>query len=249
MGFFDTIVNAADSFGAKVTGNVDAMGINSQVQAKEKEMNDLFAQLGAAYYSNHKDDPEDACRNLVQLLMNKEAELAKLKGDLAAKKAETAAISYTQPQNSPAQSFGQPMGQQPMNQGFNQPMNQQPANQGFGAPMGQPVNQPMNNQPMGQSNNNQPTAQFPSFFDKKDDAPASSGPAPLGPLPSMNASSEEKKEEVKEEAKEEAKEEVKEDAPAASEEKADAPEGKTCSKCGATGQSGAFCGQCGNKLD
>ncbi len=284
MGFFDTIVNAADSFGAKVTGNVDAMGINSQVQAKEKEMNDLFAQLGAAYYSNHKDDPEDACRNLVQLLMNKEAELAKLKGDLAAKKAETAAISYTQPQNSPAQSFGQPMGQQPTNQGFNQPMGQQPTNQGFNQPMGQqpmnqgfgqpmnqqpmnqgfnqpmnqqpanqgfgaPMGQPMNNQSMGQSNNNQPTAQFPSFFDKKDDAPASSGPAPLGPLPSMNASSEEKKEEVKEEAKEEAKEEVKEDAPAASEEKADAPEGKTCSKCGATGQSGAFCGQCGNKLD
>ena len=134
MGFFDTIVNAADSFGAKVTGNVDAMGINSQVQAKEKEMNDLFAQLGAAYYSNHREDPEDACRNLVQLLINKEAELSKLKTDLATKKAETAAISYTQPQNSPAQNFGQPMNQQPMNQGFGQPMGQQPMNQDFSKP-------------------------------------------------------------------------------------------------------------------
>ena len=141
MGFFDTIVNAADSFGAKVTGNVDAMSINSQISAKEREMNDLFAQLGAAYYSNHREDPEDACRNLVQLLINKEAELSKLKTDLATKKAETAAISYTQPQNSPAQNFGQPMNQQPMNQGFGQPMNQQPMNQGFGQPMGQ---QPMN---------------------------------------------------------------------------------------------------------
>ena len=132
MGFFDSIVNAADSFSAKVSGNVDAMGINSQVSAKEKEMNDLFAQLGAAYYSIHKNDPDDACRNLVQLLTNKEAELAKLKSDLAAKKAETAAISYTQA--SPAQNFGQPgQYQQPMGQ---QPMNNQP----MGGPMGQ---QPM----------------------------------------------------------------------------------------------------------
>ena len=277
MGFFDSIVNAADSFSAKVSGNVDAMGINSQVAAKEKEMNDLFSQLGAAYYSIHKNDPDDACRNLVQLLMNKEAELAKLKSDLAAKKAETAAISYTQP--GPAQNFGQPgQYQQPMNGQqmggpMGQPMNNQPMggqmgqpmnNQPMGGQMGQPMNsqpmggqmgQPMNSQPMGgqmgQPMNNQPAGQFPQFFDKKDDAPAA--PAPLGPLPSMNSSVDEPKKE-EEKAEEPKTEGTKEDVTKPAEDTGSAAEevktdGKTCSKCGATGQTGMFCGSCGNKLD
>ncbi len=206
MGFFDSIVNAADSFGAKVSGNVDAMGINSQVSSKEKEMNDLFAQLGAAYYSIHKDDPDDACRNLVQLLINKEAELAKLKNDLAVKKAETAAISYKQ--STPAQNFGQPgQYQQPMGQGMNQPYAQQP--------MGQGMNQPYAQQPMGQGMN-QPYVQ----------QPAGQG---MG-MPVVPVQQQEPVSDTKTVA-------------------ADSAGAKTCSKCGATGQSGAFCGNCGNKLD
>ena len=235
MGFFDSIVNAADNLGAKVSGNVDAMSINSQVSSKEKEMNNLYAQLGMAYYSIHKNDPDDACRNLVQLLINKEAELNKLKGDLAAKKAETAAIGqpnyaqqgmYQQPMGQPMnQGMGQPMMGQPMNQGMGQPMMGQPMNQGMGQPiMGQPMNQGMNTpmQPIVV-----PIKQDEAPEDKKEDK-------------AENASETDKAEDV----------EKKEEAETASEpEKTAESEGKTCSICGATGQSGAFCGNCGSKLE
>ena len=222
MGFFDSIVNAADNLGAKVSGNVDAMSINSQVSSKEKEMNNLYAQLGMAYYSIHKNDPDDACRNLVQLLINKEAELNKLKGDLAAKKAETAAIG--QPNYAQQGMYQQPMGQ-PMNQGMGQPMMGQPMNQGMGQPiMGQPMNQGMNTpmQPIVV-----PIKQDEAPEDKKEDK-------------AENASETDKAEDV----------EKKEEAETASEpEKTAESEGKTCSICGATGQSGAFCGNCGSKLE
>ena len=234
MGFFDSIVNAADNLGAKVSGNVDAMSINSQVSSKEKEMNNLYAQLGMAYYSIHKNDPDDACRNLVQLLINKEAELNKLKGDLAAKKAETAAIGqpnyaqqgmYQQPMGQPMnQGMGQPMMGQPMNQGMGQPMMGQPMNQGMGQPMGQPMNQGMNTpmQPIVV-----PIKQDEAPEDKKEDK-------------AENASETDKAEDV----------EKKEEAETASEpEKTAESEGKTCSICGATGQSGAFCGNWGSKLE
>ena len=243
MGFFDSIVNAADNLGAKVSGNVDAMSINSQVSSKEKEMNNLYAQLGMAYYSIHKNDPDDACRNLVQLLINKEAELNKLKSDLAAKKAETAAIGqpnyaqqgmYQQPMGQPMnQGMGQPMMGQPMNQGMGQPMMGQPMNQGMGQPMmGQPMNQGMG-QPMNQGMNTPmqpivvPIKQDEAPEDKKEDK-------------AENASETDKAEDV----------EKKEEAETASEpEKTAESEGKTCSICGATGQSGAFCGNCGSKLE
>jgi len=222
MGFFDSIVNAADNLGAKVSGNVDAMSINSQVSSKEKEMNNLYAQLGMAYYSIHKNDPDDACRNLVQLLINKEAELNKLKSDLAAKKAETAAIG--QPNYAQQGMYQQPMGQ-PMNQGMGQPMMGQPMNQGMGQPMmGQPMNQGMNTpmQPIVV-----PIKQDEASEDKKEDK-------------AENASETDKAEDV----------EKKEEAETASEpEKTAESEGKTCSICGATGQSGAFCGNCGSKLE
>ncbi len=217
MGFFDSIVNAADNLGAKVSGNVDAMSINSQVSSKEKEMNNLYAQLGMAYYSIHKSDPDDACRNLVQLLINKEAELNKLKGDLAAKKAETAAIG--QPNYAQQGMYQQPMGQ-PMNQGMGQPMMGQPMNQGMGQPMNQGMNTPM--QPIVV-----PIKQDEAPEDKKEDK-------------AENASETDKAEDV----------EKKEEAETASEpEKTAESEGKTCSICGATGQSGAFCGNCGSKLE
>ena len=217
MGFFDSIVNAADNLGAKVSGNVDAMSINSQVSSKEKEMNNLYAQLGMAYYSIHKNDPDDACRNLVQLLINKEAELNKLKSDLAAKKAETAAIG--QPNYAQQGMYQQPMGQ-PMNQGMGQPMMGQPMNQGMGQPMNQGMNTPM--QPIVV-----PIKQDEASEDKKEDK-------------AENASETDKAEDV----------EKKEEAETASEpEKTAESEGKTCSICGATGQSGAFCGNCGSKLE
>ena len=232
MGFFDSIVNAADNLGAKVSGNVDAMGINSQVTAKEKEMNNLYAQLGMAYYSIHKDDPDDACRNLVQLLINKEVELNKLKGDLAAKKAETAAIGQ---QNN----MQQGMYQQPvMGQSMNQPV--------MGQPMGQPMNQPVMGQPMGQPVNQpvmgQADAQSvaPVIVPVKQDASegkteeSEKADKAVDPAEAEKADGAEKADEAENKTEPEKKSET---------------EGKTCSVCGAVGQTGLFCGNCGNKLD
>ena len=258
MGFFDSIVNAADNLGAKVSGNVDAMGINSQVTAKEKEMNNLYAQLGMAYYSIHKDDPDDACRNLVQLLINKEVELNKLKGDLAAKKAETAAIGqqnnmqqgmYQQPVM--GQSMNQPVMGQPMGQPMNQPVMGQPMGQPMnqpvmGQPMGQPMNQPVMGQPMGQPVNQpvmgQADAQSvaPVIVPVKQDASegkteeSEKADKAVDPAEAEKADGAEKADEAENKTEPEKKSET---------------EGKTCSVCGAVGQTGLFCGNCGNKLD
>jgi hypothetical protein len=264
MGFFDSIVNAADNLGAKVSGNVDAMSINSQVSSKEKEMNNLYAQLGMAYYSIHKNDPDDACRNLVQLLINKEAELNKLKSDLAAKKAETAAIGqpnyaqqgmYQQPMGQPMnQGMGQPMMGQPMNQGMGQPMMGQPMNQGMGQPMmGQPMNQGMGQPMMGQPMNQgmgQPVMGQP--MNQSMGQPMMGQPMNQGMGQPMNQGMNTPMQPIVVPIKQDvASEDKKEDkAETASEpEKTAESEGKTCSICGATGQSGAFCGNCGSKLE
>ena len=106
MGLLDNVKAAAQGVTQKVTGNVDLMGLNSQISAAEKEINELFLKLGAAYFEAHKDDPDDAMKDQIAVLIEKEKALADLRNAAQAKKAENAAVSFTPPPT-PAQSVGQ----------------------------------------------------------------------------------------------------------------------------------------------
>ncbi|MCR4585435.1 MAG: hypothetical protein K5686_06875 [Lachnospiraceae bacterium] len=106
MGLLDNVKAAAAGVTQKVSGNVDLMGINSQINAAEKEINELFLKLGAAYFEAHKNDPDDALKDQMAVLVEKEKALADLRNAAQTKKAETAAVSFAPPPT-PAQSVGQ----------------------------------------------------------------------------------------------------------------------------------------------
>ena len=106
MGLLDNVKAAAAGVTQKVSGNVDLMGLNSQINAAEKELNDLFMKLGAAYFEAHKDDPDDAMKDQMAVIVEKANALADLRNAAQTKKAENAAVSFTPPPT-PAQAVGQ----------------------------------------------------------------------------------------------------------------------------------------------
>ena len=106
MGLLDNVKAAAAGVTQKVSGNVDLMGLNSQINAAEKELNELFLKLGAAYFEAHKDDPEDALKDQMAVIVEKANALTDLRNAVQTKKAENAAVSFTPPPT-PAQSVGQ----------------------------------------------------------------------------------------------------------------------------------------------
>ena len=106
MGLLDNVKAAAAGVSQKVSGNMDLMGLNSQISAAEKEVNELFLKLGAAYFEAHKDDPDEALKEMVNTLVEKEKALTELRNAAQTKKAENAAVSFTPPPT-PAQTVGQ----------------------------------------------------------------------------------------------------------------------------------------------
>ena len=106
MGLFDNVKAAAQGVGQKFSGNMDVMGLNAQISAAEKEINELFLKLGAAYFEAHKADPDETLKDQVAVLVEKEKALLDLRNAVEAKKAENAAVSFTPPPT-PAQTLGQ----------------------------------------------------------------------------------------------------------------------------------------------
>ena len=106
MGLLDNVKAAAAGVTQKVSGNVDLMGLNSQINAAEKELNELFTKLGAAYFEAHKDDPDDVLKDQMAVIVEKANALTDLRNAAQTKKAENAAVSFTPPPT-PAQSVGQ----------------------------------------------------------------------------------------------------------------------------------------------
>ncbi len=106
MGLFDNVKAAAAGVSQKVSGNMDVMGLNSQIAAAEREINDLFLKLGAAYFRAHKADPDELLKDQVAVLVEKEKAILALRSAVEAKKAENAAVSFAPPPT-PAQSVGQ----------------------------------------------------------------------------------------------------------------------------------------------
>ena len=105
MGLLDNVKAAAAGVTQKVSGNVDLMGLNSQIASAEKEINELFLKLGAAYFEAHKDDPDDALKDQMAVLNEKVKALGDLRNAVQTKKAENAAVSFTPPPT-PAQNAG-----------------------------------------------------------------------------------------------------------------------------------------------
>lgn len=100
MGFMDSVTNFAQGVGAKAKGNMDVVNLSTQVNATTREINGLYKNLGEAYYNLHKDDPEDAMKDIVRLLGEKFNKIKELESNIQSTKESMSAVQLikTQPQ-------------------------------------------------------------------------------------------------------------------------------------------------------
>ncbi len=97
MGFLDSVTKFTSGVAEKTKGNVDVLSLNSQISGNEKEINELYRQLGANYYAAHKDDPEDNFKGTVDTITQRFATIEGLKAEIEKKKEEIAAVQLTAP--------------------------------------------------------------------------------------------------------------------------------------------------------
>ncbi len=95
MGFLDSVSKFTNGVKEKTKGNVDVFSLGQQVANTQKEINDLFLQLGTRYYELHKDDAEADLSGFVTSITSNYDKIAELKEEIEKKKAEIAAIELT----------------------------------------------------------------------------------------------------------------------------------------------------------
>ncbi|WP_029231084.1 zinc-ribbon domain-containing protein [Butyrivibrio sp. VCB2006] len=95
MGFLDSVSKFTSGVAEKTKGNVDVFSLNQQISNTEKEINDLFKQLGTNYYEIHKDDAESDLSGFVAYITENYAKIEQLKAEVEQKKAEIAAVQLT----------------------------------------------------------------------------------------------------------------------------------------------------------
>lgn len=95
MGFLDSVTKFTTGVAEKTKGNVDVFSLNQQITNTEKEINDVYKQLGAKYYELHKDDPEADLAGFVATITENYSKIDQLKAEVEQKKAEIAAVQLT----------------------------------------------------------------------------------------------------------------------------------------------------------
>ena len=95
MGFLDSVTKFTTGVAEKTKGNVDVFSLNQQISNTEKEINEVFKQLGNKYYELHKDDPEADLGGFITTITENYAKIEQLKAEVEQKKAEIAAVQLT----------------------------------------------------------------------------------------------------------------------------------------------------------
>ncbi len=97
MGFLDSVTKFTSGVAEKTKGNVDVLSLNSQISGNEKEINELYRQLGGFYYAAHKNDPEEPFKETVATITQRLNTIENLKAEIEKKKEEIAAVQLTAP--------------------------------------------------------------------------------------------------------------------------------------------------------
>lgn len=92
MGLIDNVSVFTKGVGAKAKGNYDVVAMNAQISSIKKEINELYNQIGEAYYKEHANSPEDIVADLVAQVNSKVARIEELNNQIEITKNETAAV-------------------------------------------------------------------------------------------------------------------------------------------------------------
>ncbi|MBR1555056.1 MAG: zinc ribbon domain-containing protein [Oscillospiraceae bacterium] len=82
MGFFDklgaNLTNESRKFSQKVKNSSDASKLMSEITAENKNIQENLTAIGRTYYDNHKDEPDEMFRDMVDAISKSEQRIAEL---------------------------------------------------------------------------------------------------------------------------------------------------------------------------
>ena len=58
MSIMDNVTSFTKEVGTKAKNNYDAFSKNNEISQVQKQLNEMFAKLGRAYYEKHSEDPD-----------------------------------------------------------------------------------------------------------------------------------------------------------------------------------------------
>lgn len=92
MGLMDEVSVFAKGVGKKAKGNYDVVAMNARVSALRREIQSIYSKIGEQYYAIHKETPEEALKELVENVMEKENQVEEIQKQIEGAKAAISEI-------------------------------------------------------------------------------------------------------------------------------------------------------------
>lgn len=93
MGFMDDISAFTKGVGQKAKGNYDVVAMNNRVSSLNKEILQIYSQIGKQYYETRREMPDEDFVGLIDRVKQLEEEIEDVKQQIERTKAATAAVS------------------------------------------------------------------------------------------------------------------------------------------------------------
>ena len=93
MGFMDDFNAFTRGVGQKAKGNYDVVAMNAKIASLQKEIREIYLQIGEKYCAIHKVNAEEALAGFVEHIRNLETQIADVQQQIESTKAATAAVS------------------------------------------------------------------------------------------------------------------------------------------------------------
>lgn len=93
MGFMDEVSVFAKGVGKKAKGNYDVVAMNTKVSSLHREIQGIYPKIGEQYYAIYKEAPDEALKDFVETIKDKEAQIAEIQKQIEDTKEATAEIS------------------------------------------------------------------------------------------------------------------------------------------------------------
>lgn len=92
MGFMDEVSVFAKGVGKKAKGNYDVVAMNTKASSLRREIQGIYFKIGEQYYTIHKETPDEALKEFVEMIKDKETQIAEIQQQIEDTKAATAEI-------------------------------------------------------------------------------------------------------------------------------------------------------------
>lgn len=92
MGFMDDVSVFAKGVGKKAKGNYDVVAMNTKVSSLRREIQGIYSKIGEQYYALYKETPDEAFKEFIETIKDRETQIAELQKQIEDTKAITAEI-------------------------------------------------------------------------------------------------------------------------------------------------------------